>query len=1649
MRRTFSRYARFAVCQQSTGAGTIEGPLRLRSADQTVVWCCAAAGRRSWFCLLPNSVRAGLHEPRRFASTRATNSRKPARVARSGASSRAPRKGPRHSQGLKSSQESEGEFMATTSDDDFGPMAEGAAEEESAGDCDAGVGSSLTGGRETTESSNVAAAPEEEGEGVGTTEGVETEGGKPGRSEEDPLNLRVATLMQQPGKAFRVIAVSYSAKRELNFPITFEDIASGTTLNCRLEDVHTTYMNWVRQFCASWVMLFVPTLSAASAVLLENAVVYSRVERTVSNSHRGSPAPKQWEEPDHVLVSYSKMREVLCKVKRDEQVDKELVSNTVLSAFAEDWKSFIHSTASCSPASIVTASFDFRPNGGHLQLNKKFLHAQLTTAAMTLLRHVARKGSSASGTPCSSSTKEVTSGANNSVADDIRRKESWLLIFVSAPAGSATSFLGPRAVNLGVPPMQDLLTGEFVDPLLLGGRNVIYIIGSGTAAEAFSKIPSVRKGKRQISILLKDIENQLGPFRASRPTLTTTLIQALDTFSRHTWIGLMKEEDGTVRVPRAPQSFVHLHRRSVTREVLPKFLESTLGHISHHNSAYGVAEVGMGGAAGAAGANALLQLGKLNRKVDEHIKAIFNNAERLEKEKALRESLRRSNCFFVDVKSANISAARRADNPFSTRNGILEFHGQLWATLGMGETARAGKTTGCPPVKTLTAQLAPNGDVQAFVRPEECIPMELPTGSSDTSTIRHKGISLAASASSASSGIIIAWDVKRALLFLRGSNRLREFLLNGGRIWCAQYAQYLLKGFNNHNLTTMERTLLQYHTVQTKLHPLEKLKIIFEKQLDIAVNTRQLISIVHRMDGLLACTEMELRGLQIAPQEDITAFARNLKRTREELEKAVNDKIMVFTEGMDNEVRRKINVRSTQDISTIIYGGALCRHLGTRYVSPHIPRIPVTAIFPHAVCRLTTTPVPELYTNAENLLGVKGTGNSGNNNNANKIAEAATITANAVNTTLKIIDKYLKDNTLDNLLNNTAIVVVTCKVRTSSFLEVITIHCPSSDPNDELRHTVAIDDVLPVMSSPELVTITQLKEKIAAYRPLRALQPLKKYGRRSYDLRNLVILTHCSFDKTAVLVDTGIIQTIAETVLGKENEERSLLERVCFCDINRAFPPPPEGGDSFENDFLGLVNGAEQAGVSSRSNWEAFTRNFAAVGGFEDTRRALVLHCASLVGTARDPFRTAHPLPFALVGFNGQQALGLHGQERASTRGMLWMVTPERLHPLLHRSLRGRSASSGADAIERINVLLSNEKQVDLSFFKALQQLRFMEKQMQLFEEGALFRAVLPECKNRVHGEFCHVVTATGRLSSQSPNLQNIPKEDLRCLIVSRFGRRAGRMIEADYSQLEVVVLAALSRDARMLQELNDNVDFHCLRVSLMTKEPYEDVIHKVKQVKDPHYIQLRQQAKTFSFQRQYGAGTSTIATTTGLSETEVVRLIAAEEQHYKDLGRYYRLVTDCVEAGADRLLQLRTLDATSWPPTMRRMVLLTEPMHYFVVPTGSKFDFTKDKKAVPRLKNYPVQGLAGEIVQIMCGKIIRRFYAKRNYNDKAFLVNTVHDCVWIDAHESVADEVMDDVSAIMSSTSEVISSLWPGVKLDVPFKAEIHIGPSLGELSR
>jgi DNA polymerase I-like protein with 3'-5' exonuclease and polymerase domains len=97
-------------------------------------------------------------------------------------------------------------------------------------------------------------------------------------------------------------------------------------------------------------------------------------------------------------------------------------------------------------------------------------------------------------------------------------------------------------------------------------------------------------------------------------------------------------------------------------------------------------------------------------------------------------------------------------------------------------------------------------------------------------------------------------------------------------------------------------------------------------------------------------------------------------------------------------------------------------------------------------------------------------------------------------------------------------------------------------------------------------------------------------------------------------------------------------------------------------------------------------------------------------------------------------------------------------------------------------------------------------------------------------------------------------------------------------------------------------------------------------------------------------------------------------------------------------------------------------------------------------MKNYPVQGTGGEIVQIILGLLWRWFVKNDNFEGMAFLVNTVHDCVWVDAHKSVRQRVAKGMKIIMESVPQVLKRYF-NIECPVPFPVEVECGPNMLDL--
>lgn len=321
-----------------------------------------------------------------------------------------------------------------------------------------------------------------------------------------------------------------------------------------------------------------------------------------------------------------------------------------------------------------------------------------------------------------------------------------------------------------------------------------------------------------------------------------------------------------------------------------------------------------------------------------------------------------------------------------------------------------------------------------------------------------------------------------------------------------------------------------------------------------------------------------------------------------------------------------------------------------------------------------------------------------------------------------------------------------------------------------------------------------------------------------------------------------------------------------------------------------------------------------------------------------------------------------------------------------------------------------------------------------------------------LHHNLNHSLTVTTRLSSSNPNLQNVPKagvSQVKKMFVSRFIN--GLMAEIDYSQLEVVVQGMLSGDPALMQDLIDRIDFHCKRVAKKYDITYEEAVDWCKNEEHPDYKAgkaARNNIKQFSFQRAYGAGAAAIAYETDIPLKDVEEMIVNEDLMYPGVVAFNSEVEKAVKASAVPFQA--PADNGAWK-TYRR--------GFWQAPTGTMYSWrTYDapawlqKKGITdsfmptEIKNYPVQGTGGEVVQLVLGRLIRLFIQNDFWSGRAFLCNTVHDCVWVDADKAVMDEVIKAMLPIMTSIPQLLEERH-GMVVPVPFPVEAEVGPNMYDL--
>lgn len=327
--------------------------------------------------------------------------------------------------------------------------------------------------------------------------------------------------------------------------------------------------------------------------------------------------------------------------------------------------------------------------------------------------------------------------------------------------------------------------------------------------------------------------------------------------------------------------------------------------------------------------------------------------------------------------------------------------------------------------------------------------------------------------------------------------------------------------------------------------------------------------------------------------------------------------------------------------------------------------------------------------------------------------------------------------------------------------------------------------------------------------------------------------------------------------------------------------------------------------------------------------------------------------------------------------------------------------------------------------------------------------------KGIIHHTLHHVKTVTSRMSASDPNMQNIPRKGtskIKQVFTSRFGP-TGRMAEIDYSQLEVVIQGVLTKDKQLCQDLRDRVDFHCKRLAAKEGLDYHDVVRWCKGEEIPEWVDKRTKAKIFSFQRAYGAGVTTLVESTGMSKKDVEALIDAENRIYPGINIFDNMLERAI-LGSRGLVEGKKI--------FHNGMAFNQAEGHWDSPTGTRYvwrehitpDFMHKKGkftgfSPTERKNYPMQGLGGEIMQTMLGKVWRFFLENDYFNGEVLLVNTVHDCLLLDGvSEEVLLPIAKQVHNILETVPEVFNKAFPDtLNITVPFPVETEIGHDLFDM--
>lgn len=307
-----------------------------------------------------------------------------------------------------------------------------------------------------------------------------------------------------------------------------------------------------------------------------------------------------------------------------------------------------------------------------------------------------------------------------------------------------------------------------------------------------------------------------------------------------------------------------------------------------------------------------------------------------------------------------------------------------------------------------------------------------------------------------------------------------------------------------------------------------------------------------------------------------------------------------------------------------------------------------------------------------------------------------------------------------------------------------------------------------------------------------------------------------------------------------------------------------------------------------------------------------------------------------------------------------------------------------------------------------------------------------------IHHQINQTSTVTGRFSASNPNTQNLPragegKSVIKTVLTSRFP--GGKIIQSDFSSLEIYIQAILTGDKNLIADLKKKLDMHCKRVASQYDITYEEAIRLCKIEEIEEWVEKRSKAKGFSFQRAFGAGAVAIAAATGLTVDAVNTLIAAENLLYPEIEPHYARLAKEIEKNKrnvrkviphpdfpSRMVELRT--GYHRTPDNKLYAWIEQPAPEYVVKRGGGWT----SFSPPEMKNYEVQGGGAEWAKAAMWIAVKEYYRNENFGERACLIGQVHDATYADAAAEVYPVAAATLHVAMELASPFMEAYfgWP-----------------------